>query len=40
MGIWGKENGQRTSNITACGEGFAETSAYNDTAKLGFVPLL
>jgi hypothetical protein len=39
-GDQGKQNGQRTSNITACGEGFSETSAYNNTAKFRFVPLL
>jgi len=40
MGIQAKENSQRTSNITTGAEGFANTSAYNNTAKLCFVPLL
>jgi len=40
MGIQANENGQRTSNITTSAEGFANTSAYDNTAKLCFVPLL
>jgi hypothetical protein len=36
----GREKSRQTSDITAGGEGHSDTSAYNNTAKLCFVPLL
>ena len=39
-GKTGREKSRRTSDITACGEDFAVTSAYYNTAKLCLVPLL